>query len=302
MVCMLKYNLDISDDSTWITATPSSVATSLPFYLTEVGKFYAGKGYYTERSDKDSYLILYTISGRGSITVDGNEIDIYAHNAVFINCNSHQFYKTESDVPWVFLWAHINGTGVEPYYSLVNVGRVSQEKISDYADFVELFEEILITSKFNDVRTLSNLSVNLQRLLSIILKSRLSSSNNKKHESHIADIRSSVDYIRKNYKRQISIDDIIHRINISKYYFIRLFKQYMGTTPYDYLINYRINQAKILLNSTSMPIGDISQEVGFLDESNFISHFKRQTGIKPTEYRNSTLGFHRPPKDTPKEE
>lgn len=84
-----------------------------------------------------------------------------------------------------------------------------------------------------------------------------------------------IDFIQNNYSDSISIDDMIQNIHISKYHFIRLFRRIMGTTPYNYLTNYRINKSKLLLRTTNKSIAEISEECGFLDTSNFISQFKR---------------------------
>ena len=94
-----------------------------------------------------------------------------------------------------------------------------------------------------------------------------------------------IDFIQNNYSDSISIDDMIQNIHISKYHFIRLFHRIMGTTPYNYLTNYRINKSKLLLRTTNKSIAEISEECGFLDTSNFISQFKQNTNQKPTDYR-----------------
>ena len=76
---------------------------------------------------------------------------------------------------------------------------------------------------------------------------------------------------------------------MSKSYFLRLFRRYMGTTPYNYLINFRITQAKELLVLTDHSISEIAQEAGFGDASNFSTRFAKATGQSPMQYRKSTL-------------
>jgi AraC-like DNA-binding protein len=288
---VLSYNLDISKESQWVTATPNATAATLPFYMTEVGKFYAHSGYFTDRSDKPGYQIIYTISGKGSITTGDHQMDLPEKHAVLIDCNMHQTFKTLSEKPWVEAWVHLNGSGLESYYNLINSPKPIPVKINDDLQFLELFDELLNNGKSNDIKTLLTLSGALQNMLSMTMIDRLSG-DNKKQEARITDIKNAAAYIQQHYRDQITVESITRQFNISKYYFIRLFKQHMGTSPYDYLINYRINKAKMLLNSTDMPIGEIASYVGFLDVCNFIKHFKRQTGIKPTEYRNNAIGFY----------
>ena len=109
-------------------------------------------------------------------------------------------------------------------------------------------------------------------------------------ETYSEDIAAAVTFIQEHYAQPITIDDIIQDIPISKYHFIRLFRRIMGVTPYSYLTNYRINRSKILLRSTEKTIADIAEACGFLDTSNFISQFKKHTGVRPTHYRRDFSG------------
>ena len=85
--------------------------------------------------------------------------------------------------------------------------------------------------------------------------------------------------------KKIGIDDITKQILMSKYHFLRLFKAYSGVSPYEYLINYRITNAKRLLKETEMSISEICNCVGFSDTNNFIRSFKRITGTTPGSFR-----------------
>lgn len=76
---------------------------------------------------------------------------------------------------------------------------------------------------------------------------------------------------------------------MSKSYFLRLFRRYMGTTPYNYLVNFRITQAKELLVLTDYSVSEIAQEVGFGDAGNFSTRFAKATGQSPLQYRKKCV-------------
>lgn len=63
----------------------------------------------------------------------------------------------------------------------------------------------------------------------------------------------------------------------------------MGTTPYSYLTSYRINMSKRMLRLTDRSIAEIAENCGFLDTSNFITHFKKHVGVKPMQYRKDFI-------------
>lgn len=56
-------------------------------------------------------------------------------------------------------------------------------------------------------------------------------------------------------------------------------------SPYEYIINLRINEAKQLLINTSFSVNKIADQIGFLDTNNFIRRFRSRTGVSPLQYR-----------------
>ena len=93
----------------------------------------------------------------------------------------------------------------------------------------------------------------------------------------------------QSFHKELSLADLLAEAHMSKSYFLRLFRRYMGTTPYNYLVNFRITQAKELLVLTDHSVGEIAQEVGFGDASNFSTRFAKATGQSPLQYRKSAL-------------
>lgn len=87
----------------------------------------------------------------------------------------------------------------------------------------------------------------------------------------------------------LCLDLLVEQAHMSKSYFMRLFRQHMGTTPYNYLLCWRISQAKELLLTTDRPVGEIAAAVGFGNESNFSTRFAAMTGQSPLQYRRSAF-------------
>ena len=91
-------------------------------------------------------------------------------------------------------------------------------------------------------------------------------------------ILQAAETLRKNYQQELCLADLLAEAHMSKSYFLRLFRRYMGTTPYNYLVNFHITQAKELLVLTDHSVGEIAQKVGFGDASNFSTRFAKATG------------------------
>lgn len=104
------------------------------------------------------------------------------------------------------------------------------------------------------------------------------------NEQRIKDVLS---FIHDNYSNKITLQDIADAVFVSKGECCRFFKKSLKMSPYDYLINYRINESMKLLKNTALSILDISENVGFNNVSHYIQIFKKKTGQTPHEYRNS---------------
>lgn len=93
------------------------------------------------------------------------------------------------------------------------------------------------------------------------------------------------DYIRKNYMKDISMQNLADVMNYSEAYFCKLFKQCFQMNFMSYLVEYRMKIARELLENTSKTIKEIGYAVGYQDPNYFTKVFKRTVGIKPSDYR-----------------
>jgi AraC family transcriptional regulator len=91
-------------------------------------------------------------------------------------------------------------------------------------------------------------------------------------------------YIDEHLAERLSLETIAQQIGISQFYFCHLFKQSMGVSPYQYLLQQRIERAKHLLLQTSPNIADIALAVGFSNQSHFTRQFKQVVGITPKRF------------------
>lgn len=117
--------------------------------------------------------------------------------------------------------------------------------------------------------------------------SRIIASTNVKKE-HSDKFAQVLQYIETNYGEPLTLDSVASLIGFSKYHFIRLFKDYTGTTFYEYLTSKRIQHAKELL-FTNMGITEIAFSCGFNNQTSFCRTFKKECGMPPTEYRQRVL-------------
>ncbi len=94
------------------------------------------------------------------------------------------------------------------------------------------------------------------------------------------------EFIDANYEQDISLDEVSRIVDISPFYFSKLFKEGTGTTFIEYLTNIRIQNARRLIDEGELSMKEIAQKVGYQDANYFSRTFKKNVGVTPTEYRD----------------
>lgn len=94
-------------------------------------------------------------------------------------------------------------------------------------------------------------------------------------------------HIHQNFDKDLSLDDLANLAGISKFHFSRRFRQATGITPYQYVLETRIERAKRLLHGSESPISEVADEVGFNSQSQFNRAFKKMVGMTPGDFRRN---------------
>ena len=94
-----------------------------------------------------------------------------------------------------------------------------------------------------------------------------------------------LNYVENNFGKEINIDTMAMEAGLSNSHFSRLFKQTIGQTPYQFVMSYRVEQAKKMLKESDSAMIDIALLCGFSDQAHFSRVFKQITGQSPKQWR-----------------
>ncbi len=98
-------------------------------------------------------------------------------------------------------------------------------------------------------------------------------------------IREAKQYIKQNYKNNITLEEVAEYVGFSASYFSVFFKKETGEGFAKYLTRIRIEEAKELLRETGLPVAEICERVGYSDRKHFTYTFHKMTGVNPAQYR-----------------
>lgn len=125
----------------------------------------------------------------------------------------------------------------------------------------------------------------LLNILSCLEEHHLLSSKKPDSNHSIEALKTVMTYIKENYQEKIYISDLALLVNMNEQYFCRFFKKALGKTPIEYINDFRIRQAVLLMQETELPVMNVCLECGFNNLGHFMKEFKKSTQLTPLQLR-----------------
>jgi len=254
------------------------------FYVQMYGHYVCDKRYSVlGREPFESFLVMRTLGGSGVLITPNGEYRLKMGTVALVDCScAHDYY---ADDFWEFQWFHFYGKACSliarqilgrsgNVFTLEDEGAISRniELIADRkGDLLASMDDEIIISAL------------IHQMLADLLK-RCRQDEGSRAENAIVQV---VKYIEREYQTHITVGELAARTGMSDSSFSHRFKAETGFSPYDFLTNHRINQAKHMLMTNDWSVSRISEQVGFNSTANFIKKFREKTGMTPCQFRNA---------------
>lgn len=262
--------------------TASSEAVSLS--VTYSGHEKCGKDHRWGKGIREQYILHLIVSGKGTYVTPKGSYSLSSGDMFLIRPRTEIEYFADENEPWEYYW--VNFTGEDAEYILKRTDFTEENPVIRNCgeDIFHAMEDIL-ESAGNERYKAIGLTGRLYILLSLLVKG---SKKKASPRSSAKCFKTARDYISGNYPLPISVEDIAEAAGVSRATLFRIFKAEVGVSPVDYLISYRINKAKRLLNETDLSVTAVARSVGYEDNLYFSRAFKGKTGVSPSEYKKRT--------------
>lgn len=207
----------------------------------------------------------------------GEERSVGAGDVVLLDCSQPHAYCAEKDLE--FLYLHFDGS---------NAHDICQYIIQTHGWLIQREHNMLVGNLLYDminfyqkggIESSMQASMRIYRLFDLLL---MPTAQEAAAES---PVEQAIQYIRSHIGETISLDELAASACLSVSYFSHLFKKQTGFAPLDYIINTRMENAKVLLICTNHPIAEIAVRVGYASAGSLINQFKRRIGMSPRQYR-----------------
>ena len=194
-------------------------------------------------------------------------------------------YYADQNLPWEYVWIEFDGLRVKEALDLTELSVNKPVYHSHSKDLREqLMNEMLYIvhhAKESPFHLIGHLYLFLDYL------TRSARSTKLVQTSKMSDyyIKEAINYIEQNFQNNITIEEIAAVCGINRSYFGKIFRNSIGRSPQEFLMNYRMVKATELLKLTSLSIAEIGSAVGYENQLHFSRAFKTIYGISPREWR-----------------
>ncbi len=232
----------------------------------------------------DNLEIQLCTAGMGTVLLDGKRYKFSKGDTIIVNSNAFHRTFTEDFLKYTCLiinadWCH----QMDINYDMLDFTPfIQSDELSDtICNLTNIYlntDDTLRTAKINEI------------LLQLMIK--LTENYSTKKSSLLSDkkcfdiVKAVIIFIQKNYNKKISLEEISAFAHYNKYSLCKEFKKYTGQTVFEYLHDYRTSKAISYLTE-GYSVTDAAYLCGFENLSFFTKIFKRCTGKKPSDYKNS---------------
>ena len=266
--------------SEYYICSPSKTAQEAFFYPLQCGDFTYEPGYRLQRRSFDSFLLMYIQKGTLLLDYAGEQQEVRENTFVLLDCYEPHGYATQTGC--ACLWLHFDGVMARAHYQMI------RERLGNV---FRLADGLFVTGRLSAILRVFREHQTVQEpLMSRYITDMLTEfilaspeGDGARNSENLTE--RAVRYINEHFREDLSVDQLAALSGLSRYYFIRVFRQETGYTPHEYLVNRRMATARYLLKYSSMSSKKIGYESGFSGESVFCSAFRKIHGMTPGEYR-----------------
>lgn len=242
-------------------------------------------------ASRNHYLFHYIISGTGTLMADDSSgrtqtYHIKSGQGFLLFPGQIAAHSSDENLPWEYTWLEFDGLRVREMLEIAGLSKDSPIYRASSKDLrMNMLNEMLYIAEHADESPF-HLIGHLYLFLDYLTKS--SNTMKMKQGGRQKDfyIKEALSFVEQNFQNDISVEDIAACCGLNRSYFGKIFRDAMGKSPQEFLMNYRMAKAAELLKLTQLSIGDIGNAVGYPNQLHFSRAFKNIYGISPRDWRN----------------
>jgi AraC-like DNA-binding protein len=251
-------------------------------YITDIGYYPHAVHHYRRRKEGISEnILIYCISGSGTIQVDGLSCFIEPSSYFVIPAYKPHIYHASAKTPWSIYWLHFGGEKGNRFKEFF--GRptaIKPDTSTRINDRINLFNEILTSLELGFSKEnieFANLLLNSLLASFFYVETYRASKGYQSNNS----VDKAIFFMQENLNKCMKIGDIANHVQLSESHLSKIFRNKTGTSPIDYFINLKMQEAIRLLTNKSFRVKEVAFFLGYDDPFYFSRLFKKHIGTSP---------------------
>lgn len=227
------------------------------------------------KNPRPDYGIMLVLNGQiDFVSANMNTLCVKAGNIVFLPKNSYYEARFRTELGEIDNYL-IN------FEADIDFDYANPTLISENASFVcvDLFGQFI-----EEMYNVESMNFRSKGLFYLLLDSVLSTTNTTQ-AAHYSVVEKAKMLLKKS--EDIPISQIARECSVSESGMRKIFSDKTGMSPTQFRLKEKLNKAKYLLESTDLPVGEISDKLNFYDTAYFCKLFQKQTGLSPKKYRQN---------------
>lgn len=240
---------------------------------------------------RNHYLFHYILSGTGTLMAGNSKgetrtYSVKSGQGFMIFPGQINTYIADEQLPWEYMWIEFDGLRIKETLSVTDLCKDAPVYHSHSKELREKLADEMLYIVNHPQESSFHLIGHLYLFLDYLLQSAKSTKLVSSGRMSDYYIKEAINYMEQNFQNNISIEDIAAVCGINRSYFGKIFRNSIGRSPQEFLMNYRMVKATELLKLTSLSIADVGSAVGYENQLHFSRAFKNIYGVSPREWRN----------------
>ena len=263
-------------------------------YPLGIGYYQRADGHRMERTEHDDYLLIYCLEGGGTITTNGQRNRVKAGDMLLIPKGVAHAYQTFQKSPWTIYWIHFDGEEADQFIEHIRAQRRGDKNgalftVGVHARLVSEFGALLESRQASyNLNAFIHAANQLRQILSHI--AQLMPLARQQQSADALDLEAVHSTMQARIHEQLDLETLAETVNLSKYHFVKRYKELTGTTPINHFIHLKIERACYLLDVSDKNVSEIAFALGYEDAYYFSRIFKKTMGVSPSQYRQMRDG------------
>lgn len=240
---------------------------------------------------RNHFLFHYVISGTGKLMADDSQgntqtYSVKSKQGFMIFPNQITTYIADKDLPWEYVWIEFDGLRIG---SILEMSGFTPDTPIYHAKLKNLREDMMNEMLYitqNRDSSPFHLIGHLYLFLDYLARSSAGMRINRGSPLRDFYIQEALNFIEHNFQNAISVEDIAAVCGLNRSYFGKIFKEAIGKSPQEFLLNYRMAKAAELLKLTTLSIKDVASAVSYDNPLHFSRAFKNIYNESPRTWRN----------------